>query len=388
MYVCGITPYDSAHLGHILTFMTYDLLQRYHEDQEHEVTMARNITDVDEPIFQKAAELGMPYTELAARETASFQNVLRRLHFRPATHEPLASSYIEQMAAAVRQLLVCDRAYYVAGDIYFDTAADDQFGQFSDFSEMLQLGLMKKRGGDPSRPGKRRPLDFLLWKGVSDSEELVAWLTASAPDVPRGRPGWHIECSVMSAELLGLSFELHGGGNDLIFPHHECEIAQSRAIKRPMPARHWLHVAPLHYQGEKMSKSLGNLVFVRDLLEEHEPSVIRLALMHYHYQIGGEWNPCLLKEAAKLLDRVRRAVDADYIDSAAATKFAIQVRAALADNLDTHAVVHALKNLAGISSTKKNSETTSNASARASIMMTLELLGLQLIPEMPESQSN
>jgi L-cysteine:1D-myo-inositol 2-amino-2-deoxy-alpha-D-glucopyranoside ligase len=376
IYVCGITPYDAAHMGHIFTFMTYDLLQRYLEDQGHTVTMVRNVTDVDEPIFRKAAECGIPYRQLATQETTSFQAVLRQLNFRPASHEPLASDYIEHMAASVAQLVAHGVAYALDGDIYFDTAQDHQFDTFSGFSERLQLGLLTMRGGDPDRIGKRGPLDFMLWHAITDPADTAAWTTAAAPVVPRGRPGWHIECSVMSAELLGLPFDLHGGGSDLIFPHHAAEIAQNKALGSGDTAQHWLHVAPLDYCGEKMSKSLGNLVFARDLLANHEPSAIRLALMNYHYRIGGEWLPCLLQEAAELLIQLRVVITGGHVSRQVAIDFAAGVRAALANDLDTHAIMHALQDLATSSAVAKHVDTT----ARNLLENSFQLLGLSLHP--------
>ncbi len=366
MYVCGITPYDSAHLGHIFTFMTYDLLQRRLESQGHELCLVRNITDVDEPIYKRAAEIGIAYNELAAEETRLFQDVMRRLNFRPPAHEPKASDYVLEMADAVRRLKASGHAYHVDADIYFDTAKDPQFGKFSGFHEGLLNGLMKKRGGDPLRPGKRHPLDFLLWKAVPDVHDTAAWET----DLGRGRPGWHIECSVMSSGLLGSPFTIHGGGNDLIFPHHECEIAQSRALGSPVMAQYWMHVAAILYGGEKMSKSLGNLVFAADLLDHYSPGAIRLALMHYHYREGGEWIPRLLDEAAELLTRLDQA--AAVLTPAGASSLYAEVCAALDDDLDTHAVVHLLQDVADGSYRPIDSQSSDNKA----LADTLQLLGL------------
>lgn len=343
IYVCGITPYDSAHLGHIFTFMTYDILQRRLEDMGREVVMVRNVTDVDEPIYRKARELGINYQDLAVQETALFKDVLSRLNFRSPFNEPLASEYIDKMATSVDKLLRSGAAYRLDEDIYFDIAQDPLFGSFSPFDDKLRLGLLKSRGGDPGRPGKRQSMDFLLWRGVADASDPAAWDTP----LGRGRPGWHIECSVMSSELLGVPFDLHGGGSDLIFPHHECEIAQTRALTSGEAAglsRYWLHVAPILYGGEKMSKSLGNLVFAKDLLEQYEPAVIRLALMHYHYQIGGEWIPKYLEASRELLERVRAA--SWEMSETSIQSFGAEVRAAIDDDLDTHRIVHALEDIA------------------------------------------
>lgn len=296
-------------MGHVFTFATYDILQRLLEYKGHAVRLVRNVTDVDEPIYRRAAQLGVPYTQLAAEETAEFQSIMQQLNLRPAFAEPKASEYIQPMALAVQQLLQGGHAYRLEnGDTYFDTATDPQFGKNSGFNHKLLMGLMRSRGGDPDREDKRNPLDFLLWRAVTDKQDPAAW---ESP-VGYGRPGWHIECSVMSTELLGTPMDIHGGGMDLIFPHHECEDAQSRALGHVPFAKHWMHVAPLSYHGEKMSKSLGNLVFAKDLLKHHEPAVIRLAILRYHYRIGGEWRDDAMCAATKELELIRRAISAPH----------------------------------------------------------------------------
>lgn len=338
MYVCGITPYDAAHIGHIFTFMTYDLIQRRLQDAGHTVNLVRNVTDVDEPIYKRAAELDMSYMDLAAQETASFQQTMQALNFVKPAHEPLASQYIDPIAKAVGRLLESKHAYFVDGDIYFDTTTIPDFGKVNCFNERLRMGLFKKRGGDPTRPGKRNPLDFLLWKAINDPSDPAAWEVGNS--LPKGRPGWHIECTVMSENLLGVPFDLHGGGNDLIFPHHEAEIAQSVALNDQQPAQLWTHTAPMLYGGEKMSKSLGNLVFAADLLQEYSADAIRLSLMHYHYREGGEWIPAWLDDATRFLELLKPRIDTAGHDSGAILLETI--RAALDDDLDTHAVLHAL----------------------------------------------
>lgn len=333
IYVCGVTPYDSAHLGHIATFMTYDLLQRRLEDAGSRVRMVRNITDVDEPIYKKARALGIGFRELALRETADFQDVMRRLNFRKADAEPKASEYIKPMAAAVRELLDKDIGYFVDQDIYFDTAKAGGYGGFSGYGEALLMKLLKERGGDPRRPGKRNPLDFLLWRAVADPDDPARWSSV----VGTGRPGWHIECTVMSAVLLGRPFDIHGGGTDLIFPHHESEIAQSHGLYGMMPARTWLHVSPILYAGEKMSKSLGNLVFAKDLLQKYSPDVIRLSLMRYHHRYGGEWQADLPEDSARLVHGFRAA--AANASSAQVKRLLHDVRATLDDDLNAPEIV-------------------------------------------------
>ena len=270
IYVCGITPYDSAHLGHIFTFLLYDILQRRLENLGHEVKIIRNITDIDEPIFVKAREINEDYEVLAKRETANFVNIMKMLNFRDTFAEPLASEYIGEMADAVQQLLDNNQAYRLGKDVYFDVKTSPKFGEISQYADKLKLTFMAERGGDPGRPDKRNPLDFLLWRGVDDPNDRAAWESS----VGYGRPGWHIECSVMSSMLVDLPLDIHGGGMDLIFPHHDCELVQSESLfGRPL-SLNWLHVAPLLLGGEKMSKSIGNLVFASDLLKDGSPATI------------------------------------------------------------------------------------------------------------------
>ncbi len=337
LYVCGITPYDSAHLGHIFTFLTYDLLQRRFEDLGHNVKLVRNITDVDEPIFKKAAENMEPYEELARREIDQFQSIMSELNFRDPDAEPLASEYIGQMSAAVKRLLSTGFAYKVEDDIYFDVSKFPKFGSYSGFSDNLLRAFMRDRGGDPERPNKRHPLDFLLWRAIKDPNDTAVWDSSVGP----GRPGWHIECSVMSSKLLGAPIDIHGGGTDLIFPHHECEIAQSESLgERPL-ARHWLHVAPLLLYGEKMSKSLGNLVFARDLLRGGSSAAVRLALMHYHYQTGGEWREDYWRDAKRIDFNLRALLNQNKTGSQ--TGLPDKIRTALDNNLDGPSALAAIK---------------------------------------------
>ncbi|MGH7196039.1 MAG: cysteine--tRNA ligase [Candidatus Saccharimonadales bacterium] len=373
IYVCGITPYDSAHLGHIFTFLTYDLLQRRLEELGHKVTMVRNITDVDEPIFERARANGETYQELAERETKKFQSIMHDLNFRPAASEPLASDFVLPMASAIAKLLAGGQAYKLGNDIYFDVARAADFGKFCGFSDKLQLTFMLERGGDPGRVGKRQQLDFLLWRGVSDASDPAAW---DSP-IGRGRPGWHIECSVMSSSILGAPLDLHGGGLDLIFPHHECEIAQSQALGLAPPARHWLHVAPLLLHGEKISKSLGNLLLASALLQNYSPPTIRLSLMHYHYRIGGEWQPDYLLSAHQLAQKIQTAQKLDNGQTGQAELNAI--RADLDNDLDTPSTLKNLDQLADkiINARRQKS---ANRPTATPLDQALRLLGIAIKP--------
>ncbi len=369
IYTCGITPYDSAHLGHIFTFMTYDLLSRRLIDDGHEVRLVRNVTDVDEPIYKKAAELGMSYMELAKSETAKFQATLEKLNFLPAFKEPLASQYISEMAQAVSRLIDNGCAYRLDSDIYFDVSKVESFGSFSGLSPILQERFMSMRGGDIDRVGKKNKLDFLLWKGISDPNDLAAW----DEPIGHGRPGWHIECSVMSEAILGNPFDIHGGGSDLIFPHHECEIAQSIGLGEKKLANYWMHVSPMLYIGEKMSKSLGNLVFANDLLEKYPPAVIRLGLMNYHFSDGGEWHPQFLKTASQLFNKLKLA--RSKIDINQAENLLKKIRDALDNNLDNHNIMHALEDVQLVND---NSQSNYLTQAQSIYDHVLWLLGISL----------
>ena len=338
LYVCGITPYDSTHLGHAATYLTYDLLIRRLEDLGRTVRYVRNITDVDDSILPKARELGVHYLDLAAEEVARFQGDMAALEMRVPDAEPRATEAIDGIIELVGKLLDSDHAYMTAGTVYFDISSFPSFGQLSHYSEDQMLKLARARGGNPDDPHRRHPLDFILWQ-------------PSLPDEPSwrapfgvGRPGWHIECSAMSMAEHGETIDIHGGGTDLIFPHHECEIAQSEALTSKPFVRHWMHSAMVNYEGEKMSKSLGNLVFVSDLRAKADPRAIRLALMRHHYRSGFEWYDTDIDEGVAMLNRLLAAAQAQAGPDPA--PFAARVRAALDDDLDAPRALEALADLA------------------------------------------
>ena len=338
MYVCGITPYDSTHLGHAATYLTYDLLIRRLEELGHEVRMVRNVTDVDDSILPKARELGVPYLELADSELARFRSDMDALEMRPPVAEPRATESIDGMVDMVAGLLASDHAYVAHGTTYFDVSTFPRFGALSHQPREAMIQLARQRGGNPDDPHRRDPLDFVLWQPSLPDEPV--W------DAPfgAGRPGWHVECSVMAMANLGTTIDLHGGGTDLVFPHHECEIAQSESANGETFCRHWVHSAMVSYEGEKMSKSLGNLVFVSDLLKTADPRAIRLALMRHHYRAGFEWYDTDLDEGTALLRRLIAA--AQCPDGADPRPFATRVRAALDDDLDAPRALEALDDLA------------------------------------------
>ena len=283
MYVCGITPYDSTHLGHAATYLSYDLLIRRLEDLGHTVQLVRNVTDVDDSILPKARELGIDFLELAEMEMDRFDQDMVALNTRRADAEPRATESIDDMIKIIEKLVDRGHTYTTEGTTYFDISTFPDFGKLSHLNEQEMVVLAAERGGRPDDPKQKNPLDFVLWQPSADDEP--SWESPFGT----GRPGWHIECSAMSMRALGPTIDIHGGGGALIFPHHECEIAQSESVNGEPFSRYWIHAGLVAYQGTKMSKSLGNLVFVSELRKEIDPRAIRLALMAHHYRSDFEW---------------------------------------------------------------------------------------------------
>ena len=297
MYTCGITPYDATHLGHAAVYVTYDVLQRRLRDLGHETRCVRNITDVDDDLLRKARELGVHYLDLAAAEVARFDGDMLALNVIECWSEPRATSAIADIRGFIGMVLDQGYAYESGGSVYFDVSRFERFGQISHLSRDEMLVLAAERGGNIDDPNKRDPLDFVLWQPSAPDEP--AWESLWGP----GRPGWHIECSALALRELDTTIDLHGGGADLIFPHHECEAAQSEAATGQPFVRHWMHQAMVRMDGEKMSKSLGNLVFISDLLKTYDPRAIRLAIVEHHYRDAWEWDDELMPRAAARLDR-------------------------------------------------------------------------------------
>ncbi len=303
MYTCGITPYDATHLGHAATFIAYDVLQRHLIDKGHTVKCVRNVTDVDDPLFAKARQLGVHYLDLAAGEEARFERDMVALNALPVASTPRASSAIPDIRGFIGMVLDRGYAYEAGGSVYFDVSKYDSFGSLSNYTEDQMIALARQRGGHVDDPNKRHPLDFVLWHPSADDEP--SWDTMWGA----GRPGWHIECSALALRELGTTIDLHGGGADLIFPHHECERAQSEAATGEPFVKHWMHTALISKDGHKMSKSLGNLVFVDRLRTEWDPMAIRLALIEHHYRTEWEWDDELMPRNAARLEAWRAAVD-------------------------------------------------------------------------------
>lgn len=333
MYTCGITPYDSAHLGHAATYLAYDVLKRRLRDLGHETQCVRNVTDVDDDILRKARELGVHYLDLAAEEVSRFDADMTALGLLPAFSEPRATSAIPDILGFIGMVLESGHAYQAGGAVYFDVSSFERFGQVSHLDRATMLELAAERGGNPDDPHKRDPLDFVLWQPSAPDEP--EWQSLWGP----GRPGWHIECSALALRELGETIDIHGGGSDLIFPHHECEAAQSEAATGTRFVRHWMHTGMVRLDGTKMSKSLGNLVFVHDLLKEWAPAAIRLAVISHHYRGEWDWTDQLMPEASERLERWQTAGESARTGGEAALD---EVRRALDDDLDTPTAVAAI----------------------------------------------
>ena len=291
LYVCGITPYDGGHLGHAFTYHIFDLVTRRLRAGGVTVHSVRNVTDVDDDILRVARERGENFRVMADAEVRRFDDDMLALGLLPVDAEPRATTRVHRMVQWIMRLVECGAAYDHDGWVYFDVNSFPAYGALSRLDRDTMIELSRRRGADPDDPRKRDPLDFVLWQPSAAGE----------PNWPSpwslGRPGWHIECTVLAATELTLPMDIHGGGDDLIYPHHESEIAQAVAAGVPGYARHWVHVAMVGYRGEKMSKSIGNLVFVRDLLAEAPAAVIRLMMCAHHYRAAWEFHPGELERA-------------------------------------------------------------------------------------------
>jgi L-cysteine:1D-myo-inositol 2-amino-2-deoxy-alpha-D-glucopyranoside ligase len=291
VYVCGITPYDSAHLGHAFTYVHYDVLVRYLRHLGAEVLHVQNVTDVDDDILRVAAERGVDPHELAEQETKAFEASMRALNVVPPNRSPWASDLIEEIVADVGQLVERGHGYERDGTVYFRVSSDPSYGRLSKLSREEMIELAAERGGRPEDPAKDDPLDFVLWQRSAPGEP--SWESPWG----MGRPGWHIECSTMARRILRCPVDVHGGGSDLIFPHHESELAQAESLPGERPfVRTWVHTAMVGQDGEKMSKSLGNMTFVQDLLKIHDADAVRRLLLRRHHREEWEFHPADLEE--------------------------------------------------------------------------------------------
>ena len=377
LYVCGITPYDATHLGHAATYLAFDTLMRVWLDAGLDVTFVQNTTDVDDPLLERATATGVDWRELAASQTELFRGDMQALSIIPPDHYVAVTSVIPEVAAAVHIMLSDGYAYEVPAedsidsqpDLYFDSeaAADStpwHLGLESNLDRGTMLEYFAERGGDPDREGKRDPLDPLLWRAARAGEPV--WDTV----LGLGRPGWHVECSVIAVNRLGSRITVQGGGSDLLFPHHEFSAAHASALTGEPFAQVYSHAGMVAYEGEKMSKSLGNLVLVSRLVGEGvDPRVIRLALLDHHYRSDWEWTDDALDSARARLESWRSwaGTSTGGTDDALVSR----LRSALADDLDTPAALAAVDDAVA-------SETAATAATATALDAIHALLGIDL----------
>ena len=329
LYVCGITPYDATHLGHAATYLAFDTLVRLWRDRGLAVDYVQNVTDIDDPLLERAARDGEDWVAVAERETQLFREDMTALRVLPPTHFVGAVEAMDEVSAYVVRLLDAGAAYRVEDDVYFSVAAAEHFGSVSAYDSATMTVLSAERGGDPQRHGKKDPLDPLLWLAARPGEP--SWPSPLGP----GRPGWHVECTAIALNRLGDTLDVQGGGSDLLFPHHEMSAAHAEVGTGSWPfARAYVHAGMVGLEGEKMSKSRGNLVFVSRLRADGvDPGALRLALLSAHYRSDREWLASTLEDGQARLASWRAAVARPQAPSGAALVAAL--RAALADDLDT-----------------------------------------------------
>jgi L-cysteine:1D-myo-inositol 2-amino-2-deoxy-alpha-D-glucopyranoside ligase len=342
LYVCGITPYDATHLGHANTYVAFDLLHRAWRSAGHRVHYVQNVTDVDDPLLERATATGEDWQALAERETDLFRADMAALRVLPPEHYVGVVESIPLVVAMVERLQATGSVYPVEGDLYFSVHSDPAFGEVSGWTREQMLSVFADRGGDPDRAGKKDPLDCLLWQAERPGEP--AWDSA----LGRGRPGWHVECSAIAREHLGAAIDVQGGGSDLVFPHHEMSASEAQVAHPEAPfARAYVHAGMVGYEGEKMSKSRGNLVLVSRLREQGaDPMAIRTALLAHHYRADWEWTDADLERAGERLASLRAAVSRPT--GAPAGGVVRDVLVALADDLDAPRALSVLEQWAAV----------------------------------------
>jgi len=381
IYVCGITPYDTTHLGHAFTYSVADVLIRYLEYQGGAVRYVQNVTDVDDDLLRVAGERQEDWRRMGDRWTAHYIEDMAALNIRPPDVLPRATDVMPQIIESVEQLLQAGVAYVAGGSVYFDLKAWPAYGRLSRLPPDQMLPIANERGNRPEDPNKRQPLDFVLWQPQAPGEP--AWDSPWGP----GRPGWHIECSTMASQLIGQTVDLHAGGEDLAFPHHESEIAQTESLTGKPFAGHWLHVAPVRHLGEKISKSLGNLVMVRDLLDRWPPDAIRVYLASHQYRHSWAYDAEGLYDAAREAQALAAAaaLASGEGDSLSVDELVSEFAQALEQDLNTPAAIAVLRKMAGsiISASKQGGAV---AMAQDTLRKLGGVLGLRLGSAGPEGK--
>lgn len=384
LYVCGITPYDTTHLGHAFTYTSVDILIRYLQQLGLKVRYVQNVTDIDDDILRKAREAGDDWQEIGNRWTTHFIRDMQSLNVIPPDYFPRATSVIPEIIQSVLKLVERGFAYVAGGSVYFEVQAWPEFGKLSRLPKEAMLPVANERGNHPDDPRKKNPLDFVLWQAQAPGEP--AWDSPWGP----GRPGWHIECSTMSTKFLGSVVDIHGGGADLCFPHHESEIAQIEPLlDRREFVNFWMHTAMVRHEGEKMSKSLGNLVMIRDLLKTYPADAIRLYLGGHHYRTSWEFDEQKLKQAARLAEKVKKAgtVQAGQAHPLESEPAWASFTSAMDNDLDTPGAVAVLADLADqvLSAQLAGRDV---REAQSALVRFAQIFGLQLDRLEPEQQVN
>jgi L-cysteine:1D-myo-inositol 2-amino-2-deoxy-alpha-D-glucopyranoside ligase len=308
LYVCGITPYDATHMGHAATYVAFDTLNRLWRALGVDVHYTQNITDIDDPLLERAKKTGVPWQDIAIEQVALFQSDMEALRVIPPKNYVGVVEEMDLIEQSVIKLKDLGVAYQVDKDIYFDMNHTNLLGSICHLSESEMLEIFAQRGGDPDRSGKRNPFDALLWRGQSGDDP--SWPS----ELGAGRPGWHIECSAIATHFLGSQIDVQGGGSDLKFPHHEMSAAHAESLTGVQPfAKAFMHAGMVSLDGEKMSKSLGNLVFVSKLRQQGiDPMAIRLVLLSHHYRTDWEWFGSELEIAQVRLETWRAAMNQEF----------------------------------------------------------------------------
>ncbi|HEY7065660.1 MAG TPA: cysteine--tRNA ligase [Chloroflexota bacterium] len=383
MYVCGVTPYDTTHLGHGRCYLVYDLLQRYVRYLGHDVRYVQNVTDVDDDLLRKAAELGQPYDQVAAENLDILRRDMEALNVLPPAVWPRATQEVPGMLKIARALVGKGQAYERGGNVYFRARSAPDFGSLSRRTRDEMIARLREERFDPDDPRKDDPLDILMWQAAAPGEPT--WESPWGP----GRPGWHIECTAMALRHLGNTIDVHGGGEDLIFSHHESERAQAESYTGARPfVRFWVYAGTVYAGQEKMSKSLRNLVLVRELLERYSGDAIRLYLAREHYRAHLTYEEAGLAEAAELVARLRAAAalaapgegpapgSGEPPEVPPSDDFRARFEAAMDADLDTPGAVEVLRDLAAAVEVDRTSGV---ALARAMLLNELaSVLGLRL----------
>ncbi|HLD83816.1 MAG TPA: cysteine--tRNA ligase [archaeon] len=363
IYVCGITPYDVAHLGHASLYVFYDVLMRYMRHLGGKVSYVQNVTDIDDDMLKKAKQTGKNWKELGNENIRYFLGQMDALNMERPDIYCRATDHIIEMIAIAKSLISKGMAYENNGNVYFSVSAFKDFGKLSKLKKSEMLSMANERGNNPADTNKKDPLDFVLWQRSAEGEP--SW----ASPWGKGRPGWHIECTAMAKKYLK-KVAVHGGGGDLTFPHHECEIAQDPAVYR---GTIWAHQAMVFYQGRKMSKSLGNLVMVEDLLKKHSVNAVRIAILLHHYREEWEFTEDGMQRAAKMNEKLNAVWNLQSgtksFDSSTYKKEFFRL---LDDDMQTGAALHVLEKLAASMRSGQNIST-----AKAFLSRAFAILGLR-----------